>query len=161
MMFTKVLGLSIFTLATLITAQSEVYPAVIQWGSKGQYVVPGNDTIGNQLQLDTKEAKYLTNCYFTSCIIGYLSPDETEPRNVAVEGNKITAKSSNIRTKFIIQRSRFGKSYNIKIDDNKAEKQCWQVNDSTMLVEIAPCLSDISIKLYNKTLLIKVNDFQK
>ncbi|CAO3631500.1 unnamed protein product [Cunninghamella blakesleeana] len=109
MMFIKALGLSIFTLATLITAQGYDYNAVIQWGSNSQYIIPGNDTIGNQLQLDTKKAEY----------------------SIATDG------------------SGFGKSYNIKVDGNEAEKQCWQVNNSTMLVEIAPCLSGNEKQLFS------------
>ncbi|CAO3622177.1 unnamed protein product [Cunninghamella blakesleeana] len=105
MMFIKALGLSIFTLATLTTAQGPLSVAVIQWGSKSQYVIPGNDII------------------------------------VAVEGNKVTAKLSNVATGFLISNDSSGSSGNIAVASNKVEKQCWQVNDSTMLVEIAPCLS--------------------
>ncbi|CAO3622051.1 unnamed protein product [Cunninghamella blakesleeana] len=127
MMFIKALGLSISTLAILITAQGYDY---------------------NALQLDTKEAKCLISNNFIFSIMEYLSPDKTETRKVAVEGNKVIAKSSNVHTDFIIKRSGFGKSYNIKVVGNEAEKQCWQVDDSTMLVEIAPCVDGNEKQLF-------------
>ncbi|CAO3634230.1 unnamed protein product [Cunninghamella blakesleeana] len=127
------------TLTTLITAQFQSYSVVIQWSSKGQYVIPGNNTIGNQLQLDSKEARYLIMTNYLRSIIMYTSSDEI--KNVAVEGNKVTAKSSNSATTFRISNGNFGSPGNIVVLSNEAEEKYWQVNNSTMLVEIAPCLS--------------------
>ncbi|CAO3631521.1 unnamed protein product [Cunninghamella blakesleeana] len=136
-MFIKVLGLSIFTLATLITSQDRTYEAVIQWSNKGQYVIPGNDTIGNQLQLDLKEARYviLVNGLYSQII--YKSPGET--RYVTVEGDKVITRLSNITTDSIIDENHFRSPANIKLVISEEDEECWQVNDSTMLLEIVPC----------------------
>ncbi|CAO3632306.1 unnamed protein product [Cunninghamella blakesleeana] len=140
MMFIKALGLSIFTLATLITVQGRPYPAVIQWGSNGQYVIPGNDTIDNSV------AKYFISNNGQYYEITYLSPDDI--MFVAVEGNKVTVKPSNVLTRFLINSDASGSPGNIIVASNEAEKQCWQVNDSTMLVEIAPCVSGNEKQLF-------------
>ncbi|CAO3631950.1 unnamed protein product [Cunninghamella blakesleeana] len=143
MMFIKALGLSIFTLATLITAQNDVYTAAIKWGSNGQYVMPGNDTIGNQLQLVTEKVDCEIPDDNGVYQIFYSLRGETENRFVAVEGNKVTAKASNEATYFYIDNDAFvtpGETQNeIKAIIN-GKTLCWQVNDSTMLIEVAPCV---------------------